>query len=166
MVTPVNGNIYSCNEGNFNDFPESVRGYIETCRSRGYAARYIGSLVGDFHRNLLKGGIYLYPPTAKAPSGKLRLLYECYPLAFLIEQAGGQATDGERRILELPLGKLHQRTPLCIGSAAMVSEVAFRMGGQGDEGRGDGIPERTQTGGKDEGSPEELVTDGVVVTNG
>ena len=104
---------------------------------RGYAARYIGSLVGDFHRNLLKGGIYLYPPTAKAPGGKLRLLYECYPLAFLIEQAGGQATDGENRILALPLRKLHQRTPLCIGSAAMVSEVAFRMNGQADGKKGD-----------------------------
>jgi fructose-1,6-bisphosphatase I len=165
MVTPVNGGIYSCNEGNFSDFPEPVRGYIEACRSRGYAARYIGSLVADFHRNLLKGGIYLYPPTTKAPSGKLRLLYECYPLAFLIEQAGGQATDGEGRILELPLRKLHQRTPLCIGSAAMVSEVAFRMGQKSD--RGDGKPEGKEAGEKEEGRPEEPVPAAVLVgTNG
>ncbi len=116
MVTPAEGNIYSCNEGNFNEFPEEVRHYIETCRNRGYSARYIGSLVGDFHRNLIKGGIYLYPPTEKAPNGKLRLLYECYPLAFLIEQAGGMATNGYERILEIPIQNPHQRTALCIGS--------------------------------------------------
>jgi fructose-1,6-bisphosphatase I len=125
MVTPAEGAIYSCNEGNLREFPAPVIHYVESCRSRGYAARYIGSLVGDFHRNLLKGGIYLYPPTEKAPNGKLRLLYECYPLAFLIEQAGGMATDGNRRILDIPIEKLHQRTPLCIGSKNMVSEISF-----------------------------------------
>jgi fructose-1,6-bisphosphatase I len=123
LTTPVNGSIYSCNEGNLAYFPEPVRQYIELCRCRGYTARYIGSLVADFHRNLLKGGIYLYPPTEKAPQGKLRLLYECYPLAFLIEQAGGMATNGECRIVDLPIVKLHQRTPLYIGSKAMVGEV-------------------------------------------
>ncbi len=157
MVTPANGAIYSCNEGNFNDFPLRVRGYIEACRTRGYAARYIGSLVGDFHRNLLKGGVYLYPSTAKAPNGKLRLLYECYPLAFLIEQAGGRATDGERRILELPLNKLHQRTPLCIGSAAMVDEVTAAM-------QGDRKPERMEAGGKEEGRLEETVSEVLVAS--
>lgn len=125
MITPASGNIYSCNEGNFNMFSEPVKQYIETCRSRNYSARYIGSLVGDFHRNLLKGGIYLYPPTHSAPNGKLRLLYECYPLAFLIEQAGGMATDGSERILDIPIRILHQRIPLCIGSKEMVREVTY-----------------------------------------
>jgi fructose-1,6-bisphosphatase I len=125
ITTPTEGEIYSCNEGNLNDFPSMVKDYIEDCRKKGYSARYIGSLVGDFHRNLLKGGIYLYPPTLKAPNGKLRLLYECYPLAFLVEQAGGKATDGCQSILTVPIEMLHQRTPLCIGSRAMVNEVTF-----------------------------------------
>ncbi len=124
ITTPGTGSIYSCNEGNLNDFPDTVRSYVEACRSRRYSARYIGSLVGDFHRNLLKGGIYLYPPTAKAPNGKLRLLYECYPLAFLVEQAGGMATDGTMRIMDLPIRLLHQRAPLYIGSREMVLEVS------------------------------------------
>jgi fructose-1,6-bisphosphatase I len=125
LTTPLTGSIYSCNDGYLPAFPETVKNYIESCRQRNYSARYIGSLVGDFHRNLLKGGIYLYPPTEKAPNGKLRLLYECYPLAFLVEQAGGKATNGQQRILDLPIHKLHQRTPLCIGSKEMVEEVVF-----------------------------------------
>jgi fructose-1,6-bisphosphatase I len=127
ISTPANGNIYSCNDGNLPDFPASVKDYLTDCRNRNYTARYIGSLVGDFHRNLLKGGIYLYPPTGKAPNGKLRLLYECYPLAFVVEQAGGKATDGCQSILNLPIEMLHQRVPLCIGSSSMVSEVSYVM---------------------------------------
>jgi fructose-1,6-bisphosphatase I len=123
MRTPEHGRIYSINEGNWNDFPQGIRTYINDARQRRLTARYIGSLVADFHRNLLKGGIYLYPPTVKTPSGKLRLLYECNPLAFIVEQAGGSATDGTRRILEIPPEALHQRCPLYIGSKQMVEQV-------------------------------------------
>ncbi|MCB0814499.1 MAG: fructose-1,6-bisphosphatase, partial [Flavobacteriales bacterium] len=123
MKTPEQGTIYSVNEGNYNDFSEGVRAYIDACKERRYSARYIGSLVADFHRNLLKGGIYFYPGTTKAPNGKLRLLYEGNPLAFLVEQAGGLASDGTRRILEIRPEELHQRCPLFIGSKAMVEEA-------------------------------------------
>jgi fructose-1,6-bisphosphatase I len=123
MRTPAEGKIYSVNEGNLNDFPEGVQRYIAGCRDRRLSARYIGSLVADFHRNLLKGGIYLYPPTAKAPQGKLRLLYEANPLAFIAEQAGGAASDGTTRILDLKPAGLHQRTPLYIGSRNMVAQA-------------------------------------------
>lgn len=117
------GTIYSINEGSYHSFPEYVRKYIEICREREYCARYIGSLVADFHRNMLRGGIYLYPSTRKAPSGKLRLMYECNALAFVIEQAGGRASDGQKRILEIQPESLHQRVPLIIGSKKMVTEV-------------------------------------------
>ncbi|WP_420152716.1 class 1 fructose-bisphosphatase [Siphonobacter sp.] len=120
---PEDGNLYSINDGNMPDFPEAILRYIDLCRTRRYSARYIGSLVGDFHRNLLKGGIYFYPPTRKTPQGKLRLLYECYPLAFIVEQAGGMATDGKQRLLEVEIKNLHQRSPLCIGSSTMVKEA-------------------------------------------
>lgn len=123
MNSPANGSIYSTNEGNLPNFPESIRQYVETCRSRNYSARYIGSLVADFHRNLLKGGIYLYPSTPKSPTGKLRLLYECFPLAFIAEQAGGRASDGFRDILDIEPTSLHQRTPFYIGAREMVEEV-------------------------------------------
>ena len=123
MRTPEHGRIYSINEGNWNDCPQGIRTYINDARQRRLTARYIGSLVADFHRNLLKGGIYLYPPTVKTPSGKLRLLYECNPLAFIVEQAGGSATDGTRRILEIPPEALHQRCPLYIGSKQMVEQA-------------------------------------------
>ena len=129
MRCPETGIIYSINEGNYAHFPEGVKKYIQYCQvedsatSRPYSSRYIGSLVADFHRNLLKGGIFIYPSTAKSPKGKLRLLYECNPLAFIIEQAGGKASDGQRRILELIPTSLHQRTPLFIGSAQMVTKV-------------------------------------------
>lgn len=123
ITTPTTGKIYSCNEGNLAEFPPPIQQQIEAYRSQGFAARYIGSLVGDFHRNLLKGGVYLYPPTRKAPLGKLRLLYECYPLAFLVEQAGGLACDGTRRILEITPESLHQRVPLYIGSPELVEEL-------------------------------------------
>ncbi|MCB0792925.1 MAG: class 1 fructose-bisphosphatase [Flavobacteriales bacterium] len=120
MKIPNDGSIYSVNEGNYFDFPENVRRYIDDCKRSKLSARYIGSLVADFHRNLLKGGIYMYPSTAKAPKGKLRLLYEANPLAFIMEQAGGLASDGNQRILEVQPTELHQRCPLFIGSKAMV----------------------------------------------
>jgi len=123
MQVPQEGKIYSVNEGNYFDFPEQARNYIDACKRKKMSARYIGSLVADFHRNLLKGGIYMYPGTTAKPEGKLRLVYEANPLALLIEQAGGAATDGKQRILDLKPHKLHQRTPLFIGSAAMVEDV-------------------------------------------
>jgi fructose-1,6-bisphosphatase I len=129
MKCPDTGTIYSINEGNYVQFPEGVKQYIKYCQvddkatSRPYSSRYIGSLVADFHRNLLKGGIFIYPSTAKSPQGKLRLLYECNPLSFVIEQAGGKASNGQGRILELEPTSLHQRTPLFIGSAQMVTKA-------------------------------------------
>ena len=107
MKIPEDGKIYSINEGNINSSPEGVQEYIRWCQesekktNRPYSARYIGSLVADFHRNLIKGGIYIYPSTAASPNGKLRLLYECAPLAFIVEQAGGLASDGKDRIQEI-----------------------------------------------------------------
>ncbi|TAH42813.1 MAG: class 1 fructose-bisphosphatase [Bacteroidetes bacterium] len=127
MKCPKSGVIYSINEGNYVHFPDGVKQFIKYCQvedaktNRPYASRYIGSLVADFHRNLLKGGIFVYPSTLKSPKGKLRLLYECNPLAFIIEQAGGKASDGFRRILDLQAVSLHQRTPLFIGSSDMVN---------------------------------------------
>jgi len=123
MRMPKKGKIYSINESSFADFPESVKEYIRHCHAENYSARYIGSFVADFHRNLLKGGIYMYPQSKKNPEGKLRLLYECFPLAFIVEQAGGMATDGEQRILEIKAERLHKRSPLHIGSADMVKAV-------------------------------------------
>ncbi len=126
MRIPENGKIYSINEGNYVHMPSGVKSYIKYCQEedtttgRPFSSRYIGSLVADFHRNLLKGGIFMYPATAKSPNGKLRLLYECNPLAWIIEQAGGKASDGQGRILELKPESLHQRTPLFIGSSKMV----------------------------------------------
>lgn len=126
MTIPEQGKIYSVNEGNYVHFPEGVKRYIKYCQefdeatNRPYTSRYIGSLVSDFHRNLIKGGIYLYPTGTMAPKGKLRLLYECNPLAFIVEQAGGMATDGSRRILEIQPEELHQRVPFFIGSPRMV----------------------------------------------
>jgi fructose-1,6-bisphosphatase I len=127
MKCPKSGKIYSINEGNYAHFPDGVKKYIKYCQEidsateRPYSSRYIGSLVADFHRNLLKGGVFIYPSTHKSPKGKLRLLYECNPLAFIIEQAGGKASDGFRRILDVQPSSLHQRTPLFIGSADMVT---------------------------------------------
>lgn len=129
MMIPQNGNIYSINEGNYIRFPMGVKKYIKYCQEnvpedgRPYTSRYIGSLVADFHRNLLKGGIYLYPSTQSHPQGKLRLLYECNPMAFLIEQAGGLASDGVNRILDLKPTELHQRVPFFVGSTNMVKKV-------------------------------------------
>ncbi len=133
MICPQNGIIYSINEGNYVHFPDGVKKYIKYCQvedlitKRPYSSRYIGSLVADFHRNLLMGGIFIYPSTLKSPKGKLRLLYECNPLAYIIEQAGGKASDGFRRILEIQPTSLHERTPLFIGSAEMVSMAEENM---------------------------------------
>ena len=127
MKIPEEGSIYSVNEGNYNDFSVGVQRYIDTCKEKRYSARYIGSLIADFHRNLLKGGIYMYPATQDKPNGKLRLLYECNALAFLIEQAGGKATDGTQPILDIVPSELHQRAPLYIGSLNMVNALVDNM---------------------------------------
>ncbi|HLN20003.1 MAG TPA: class 1 fructose-bisphosphatase [Bacteroidales bacterium] len=129
ITTPVNGTIYSINEGNYVHFPAGVKKYIKYCQeedietNRPYTSRYIGSLVSDFHRNLLKGGVFLYPQTKKSPEGKLRLVYECNPIAFIAEQAGGIATDGTRNILKIKPESLHQRSPIYVGSKNMVERV-------------------------------------------
>lgn len=127
---PESGTIYSINEGNYVHFPDGVKKYIKYCQEedkatkRPYTSRYIGSLVSDFHRNLIKGGIYMYPSTSSHPNGKLRLLYECNPMAFLIEQAGGKAIAGPgRRILDIQPTELHQRCPLFVGSPQMVDKL-------------------------------------------
>ena len=127
MRFPEDGKIYSCNEGNYIHFPQGVKDYLKYCQeeegNRPYSARYIGSLVSDFHRNMIKGGIYMYPTSSKSPQGKLRLLYECNPIAFLAEQAGGKATDGYKRILEIKPNELHQRVPIFVGSILMVEKL-------------------------------------------
>ncbi len=120
MIIPENGKMFSINEGSYNSFAHEVKAYLAYCKEQNYTGRYIGSLVADFHRNLLKGGIYIYPATAKDRHGKLRLMYECNALAFIAEQAGGQATDGKQRILEIAPRDLHQRTPFYVGSKNMV----------------------------------------------
>ena len=127
MTYPKTGKIYSVNEGNYAKFPQGVKEYIKYCQeeegNRPYTSRYIGSLVADFHRNMIKGGIYIYPSYAHAPNGKLRLLYECNPMAFLAEQAGAKATNGFQRILEIEPISLHQRVPLFCGSVEMVEKA-------------------------------------------
>jgi fructose-1,6-bisphosphatase I len=123
---PVRGKTYSVNEGNRRKFPEGFQKYldwVESDESGGYSLRYIGSMVADFHRTLIRGGVFLYPPTKKSPNGKLRLLYEANPLAFLAEQAGGTATDGRERILDKHPKTMHERTPLIIGSKEEVERV-------------------------------------------
>ncbi|MFC2109664.1 class 1 fructose-bisphosphatase [Bacteroidota bacterium] len=127
MQFPVDGNIYSINEGNYVHFPQGVKDYIKYCQeesgNRPYTSRYIGSLVSDFHRNMIKGGIYMYPTSSKAPKGKLRLLYECNPVAFIAEQANGKATDGYQRIMDIEPTELHQRVPIFCGSSKMVEKA-------------------------------------------
>ncbi|HEY0668936.1 MAG TPA: class 1 fructose-bisphosphatase [Sphingobacteriaceae bacterium] len=133
MTIPEDGIIYAINEGNYVHFPEGVKKYIKYCQvhdkdtSRPYPSRDIGSMVADIHRNLIKGGIFIYPVTSSATNGKLRLVYECNPMAFLIEQAGGRATTGFQRILELPVESLHQRSPIFIGSKNMVMKAEAFM---------------------------------------
>ncbi len=127
MKFPKDGKIYSINEGYYIHFPQGVKDYLKYCQEeeddRPYTSRYIGSLVSDFHRNMIKGGIYIYPTSSKAPQGKLRLLYECNPIAFLAEQAGGSASDGYKRILEIKPTELHQRVPIFVGSENMVKKA-------------------------------------------
>lgn len=133
MTIPKDGTIYSINEGNYVHFPDGVKKYIKYCQvedsntNRPYTSRYIGSMVADMHRNIILGGIFIYPNTASAPQGKLRLLYECNPMAFIIEQAGGKATDGFNRILEIPVESLHQRCAIFLGSENMVLQAEELM---------------------------------------
>ena len=131
MKFPEKGNIYSVNEGNYVHFPEGVKRYIKYCQEeegeRPYTSRYIGSLVSDFHRNIIKGGIYFYPSTSKNPDGKLRLLYECNPMAFLAERAGGKASNGFNRILDIKPSELHQRVPFFCGNKDMVDKLEAFM---------------------------------------
>ena len=131
MQFPENGSIYSLNEGNYVHFPQGVKNYIKYCQAeegdRPYTARYIGSLVSDFHRNMIKGGIYLYPQTSKNPNGKLRLLYECNPMAFIAEQANGLASNGNTRIMDIEPTELHQRVPFICGSKNMVNKAESFM---------------------------------------
>ncbi len=127
MKFPEMGSVYSVNEGNYVHFPQGVKDYIKYCQreeeDRPYTLRYIGSLVSDFHRNMIKGGIYIYPTSTKAPKGKLRLLYECNPMAFLAEQANGKASDGYQAILDIEPTELHQRVPFFVGSIKMVEKA-------------------------------------------
>lgn len=127
MQFPEMGNIYSVNEGNYVHFPEGVKRYIKYCQEekddRPYTSRYIGSLVSDIHRNMIKGGIYMYPKSSKAANGKLRLLYECNPMAFIAEQAGGKASDGFNDILDIQPMELHERVPFFCGSKLMVEKA-------------------------------------------
>jgi fructose-1,6-bisphosphatase I len=120
MKMPSKGKYYSCNEANSSQFPENYRSYLFDLRGQEYRSRYIGSLVADFHRTLLKGGVFLYPPTASHPDGKLRLLYEANPLALIAEQAGGMAINGEEPILGLQPHAIHQRTSLVVGGRSEV----------------------------------------------
>jgi fructose-1,6-bisphosphatase I len=123
MQMPKDGSTYAINDGHFNTFPNYVQHYIQQCRHDHYAARYMGALVADFHRHLIKGGIYLYPPTRKNPEGKLRLVLECNALALIAEQAGGAASNGQQAILAIQPGAIHQRVPLYIGSTNMVQRL-------------------------------------------
>ncbi|SHF94957.1 D-fructose 1,6-bisphosphatase [Flavobacterium segetis] len=127
MQFSKDGPIYSINEGNYVHFPQGVKDYIKYCQTeeedRPYTSRYIGSLVSDIHRNMIKGGIYIYPTSSKAPKGKLRLLYECNPMAFIVEQAGGKASDGFGSIMEITPTELHQRVPFFCGSYNMVEKA-------------------------------------------
>jgi len=126
---PPSGKVYSVNHGNFFQYDPKVREYINVCQKKDktnggpYTQRYIGSMVADVHRNLMKGGIFMYPGTTSKPGGKLRLLYECNPFAFIVEMAGGRATDGTQRILEIMPTELHQRTPFFVGSKDMMDEL-------------------------------------------
>ncbi|HPH85543.1 MAG TPA: class 1 fructose-bisphosphatase [Ferruginibacter sp.] len=126
---PDTGKIYSVNHGNFFQYEEKVKEYINACQRKNkdnggpYTQRYIGSMVADVHRNLIKGGIFMYPGTTDKPKGKLRLLYECNPFAFIVEKAGGKATNGKQRILDIEPTEIHQRTPMFIGSKLMMEEL-------------------------------------------
>ncbi|MBN2563667.1 MAG: class 1 fructose-bisphosphatase [Phycisphaerae bacterium] len=136
---PDAGKWYSVNEANYNSFPKGYQEYLKWCKTEEagpYSARYIGSLVADFHRTLLRGGIFLYPPTAKAPGGKLRLTYEANPIAFLAEQAGGMAIDGKMRILDKIPQSVHDRTPLVVGGKTEVQRVVKYLEMNEDKDKG------------------------------
>ena len=126
---PATGNIYSVNHGNYYQYDKGIQDYINVCQQKTkatggpYTQRYIGSMVADVHRNLLKGGIFMYPTTRDKPKGKLRLMYECNPFAFIVEMAGGRATNGKKRILEVDPTDLHQRSAFFIGSPLMMDEL-------------------------------------------
>ncbi len=132
---PEFGNIYSVNHGNFFQYDEKVQDYITVCQKKNrdnggpYTQRYIGSMVSDVHRNLIKGGIFMYPATSDKPGGKLRLMYECNPFAVIVEVAGGKATNGSTRILDLEPSRLHERSQLFIGSAGMMAELERCLAG-------------------------------------
>ncbi len=127
ITFPETGKIYSINEGNYVHFPQGVKDYIKYCQEekedRPYTSRYIGSMVSDIHRNMIKGGIFIYPKSSKATNGKLRLLYECNPMAYIVEQAGGKASDGFRRIMDIQPKELHERAPFFCGSKKMVEKA-------------------------------------------
>ncbi len=127
ITMPDDGICYSMNDYIFEDVAPYIRKYIRDCRVGGYISRYIGSLVADFHRNLLKGGIYMYPATSKKPEGKLRLMYEAMAVAFLAEQAGGYASDGKQRIMKIKPTDIHQRTPLFVGSKIMMRKLEMQI---------------------------------------
>ena len=126
---PESGRTYSVNHGNYFQYEEGVQNYIQACQKKNktnggpYTQRYIGSMVADVHRNLIKGGIFMYPGTLDKPKGKLRLLYECNPFAYIVEKAGGKATDGKQRILDIQPTELHERTPFFVGSIKMMEEL-------------------------------------------
>lgn len=128
IKTPSSAKTYSVNQGNYNSFPDNVKKFVDYCQDstekKAFSLRYIGSMVADFHRNLLKGGIFIYPVTKDSPKGKLRLMYECNPMAFLQEQAGGKAMNDTQRILSITPTKLHQRTAVYIGSKKMVDMLS------------------------------------------
>lgn len=130
VTMPDAGKTYSVNEAYRASFPDGVQRYLEWAKNENYSLRYIGSLVADFHRTLLRGGVFLYPPTQKSPQGKLRLLYEANPMAFLAEQAGGAATDGKNRVMERIPRDMHERTPLIIGSRREVARVQEFLDGK------------------------------------
>ena len=129
ITIPKKGRMYSVNQGNFYEFPLALQEYIRWCEQediksgRPYSLIYVGSMVADIHRSLLKGGLFIYSKSKSATAGKLRLLYECNPMAFLIEQAGGMATDGKKRILDIAPKSIHQKSPIFIGSADMVKQI-------------------------------------------
>jgi fructose-1,6-bisphosphatase I len=127
LRVPATNKTYSLNEAYVNDFEDGLKAYLEWAHGAGYGARYIGSMVADVHRTLLKGGVFLYPGTRKAPEGKLRLLYEASPMAFVIEQAGGAASTGRGPLLDVAPAKLHERTPVVLGSAGEVAKVLERL---------------------------------------
>ena len=137
---PESGKIYSVNHGNFFLYTEQVKKYIWACQRKDstnggpYTQRYIGSMVSDVHRNLIKGGIFMYPATTTKPNGKLRLLYECNPFAYIVERAGGKATDGVGRILAKVPTQLHERTPFFIGSVKMMEELEECLASPNPEG--------------------------------